>query len=171
MSPFRVPLNDKILCMRRIPDLIADAKTKVVGQEVTFDNVTVLADGGGVSMYDNRHYARLSPSVDLSPTVAELKQCLFAQDGSPPLTLEAYTALATAEHGDCEQVGGRIEGFELEAMLTRFAGLSDTDSGLVTLGSLPSEGIETPLRQLLVAFAVKPAWARHRYGFVETKAD
>ena len=157
--------------MRRAPDLIAAAKPKVAGQKARFNHVASPAAGGAVAMYEKRHYARLAPDVDLSATVAELKQCLFAQDASPPLTLEAYAALATAEDGHCEQVGGQIEAFELEAVLTRFVGLGDADWGLVTLGSLPREGSDGPIRQLLVGFSVKPAWARHRYGFVEVKAE
>jgi hypothetical protein len=162
---------DNFLCTWRIPDLIAEVNPKVVGQKAIFGNVTLLAAGEAVAIYDNRHYARLAASVDLSTTVAELKQCLFAQDTSPPLTLEAYSALATAEHGCCEQVGGQIEGFELEALMTLFASLKDDDLGLVQLGSLSSEHSEYPSRQLLVAFTVRPAWAQHRYGFVEIKGE
>lgn len=43
--------------------------------------------------------------------------------------------------------------------------------GLVTLGGLPREVTDSPLQQVLVAFTVKPAWARHRYGFVEMKDE
>ncbi|HVC97270.1 MAG TPA: hypothetical protein VND64_26555 [Pirellulales bacterium] len=80
----KLPQTNNFLCNRRVAELIAQANPKVVGQRAMFGDVSSLAAGGAVSMYDNRHYARLTAGVDLSATVAELRQCLFAQDSSPP---------------------------------------------------------------------------------------
>ncbi|HVC97271.1 MAG TPA: hypothetical protein VND64_26560 [Pirellulales bacterium] len=55
--------------------------------------------------------------------------------------------------------------------MTRFAELDDDDLGLIPFGSLTVEVSDSPIRQLVVAFTVTPAWARHRYGFVEIKGE
>ncbi|HEV3006580.1 MAG TPA: hypothetical protein VGX78_19070, partial [Pirellulales bacterium] len=149
------------------PNLVEWASPKVVGQTATFAHLVPSPSGGLVGMYENRHYGRVSTAVDLSDIVAELRRCLFVDGQLSPPTLEASLALASAQRGECLQLGGEILAFELEAFMSRFTNLSDADWGFAALGSMARESHDAPPRQLLVAFDVKPVWAQHAYGFVE----
>ncbi|HEV3022684.1 MAG TPA: hypothetical protein VGX76_09450 [Pirellulales bacterium] len=149
------------------PNLIEWASPKVVGQMATFAHLVPSPSGGLVGMYENRHYGRVSTVVDLSDIVNELRRCLFVDEKTSPPTLEASLALASAQRGECLQLGAEILAFELEAFMSRFTNLSDADWGFAALGSMARESHDAPPRQLLVAFDVKPVWAQHAYGFVE----
>jgi hypothetical protein len=149
------------------PNLIDWSRSKLVGQSATFSRLMPSASGGLVGTYENRHYGRVSTAIDLSGVVAELRRCLLVDGATSPPTLEACLALATAERGECVQMGGEIEVFEIEAFMSRFTNLDDDDWGFLALGSMARESHDVPPRQLLVAFDVKPVWAQHAYGFVE----
>jgi hypothetical protein len=99
---------------------------------------------------------------------AELKKILWVSDVAPPLTLDACIAITSAERGSCDRVGGALEAFELESLMTRFATVGPDEWGLVgwTPPSLESTR-RIFLDDYLVSVDLKPGWFQHRYGFVE----
>jgi hypothetical protein len=120
--------------------------------------------------FEKRSYARVTPVPDLRGLAAELGAALWASGAAPALTLDAAAAIETAANGTCELAGGTVESFELEALATRFATLSDDDWGIVHLE--PRFNDSSPrvfLDDWLLSVAVQPDWYQHRYGFVEVK--
>lgn len=106
-----------------------------------------------------------------SEQTAALEADLFVDDRSPPLTLEAAMALASAKQYRLAAAGGSVSKLTVEALVTRFATLSQSGSRLVPLGRLPDETLgDQPLRQILFQLELEPAWMQHACFLVEPPA-
>jgi hypothetical protein len=92
----------------------------------------------------------------------------LVSEQTPPLSLEAAVAVASAQQGDFEAAGGAIQAVYLEGLIPRLAVLPPAASPMVRLGDLPdasNQGISLP--HVLVRLQLTPAWVSHRYFFVE----
>lgn len=93
---------------------------------------------GGLARYHQRVFAIVAaPPLDAWKSAAEqLEQQLLATSQTPPLTLNAATALATARLGIFENVGGPVEQVTIEPLLTRWITLPDSAGAILPLGAL-----------------------------------
>lgn len=160
------------------PDILPPAVEKLKGAKVTFTGARALANGKAAMTVMQWRVYGTTPSVraKVDEQVQLLKRDLFVTDQAGPLSLAAATALATAEAGDWESVGGALSGMHLEAYVTRLATLPDAASLLSPLGTLPATPVQDnsfspTLSQAAVRFEVTAEWVQHRYFFAEVPAE
>lgn len=139
--------------------------------------------GTGIARFEQRVYASF-PLADLRQALdqaaGQLRTELLVDDQHPPLSLDAARALAAAQLGDVERVGGTVNDLAVEALVTRQATLPAAAWMLVPLGTLPAAhypgrqvgngGIDPALEQMQVRFSLQPAWAHTGYAVVELPA-
>jgi len=151
------------------PALLADTFSKLVERTAMADHVSSspIDDPSAVSRYEPRRYARLSRRPDLQSLAAELRSTLWINASAPALTLETSAAVASADAGQCEQVGGVVESIGLESPATRweYAGGDGMPLGLLPFDLRPRFFLD----DYLACIELRPQWFRHRYGFVEAK--
>ena len=121
------------------------------------------------SRYRERTYALIALPLSYEAGVAVLERDLMVTASSPPLTLEAAVAVASARRGDLAAAGGEITGVYLESVINRFATLTPAGGVLLPLGPLEAEPTRGMIAQVLMRFDVKPAWAQNAYFFVELR--
>ena len=151
------------------PQVLEPASERLIGRGLRLESIAGLPGGRlAVSHYRQRHYATL-PRPDVTAPVETLKRDLLVTETTPPLTLAAHTALASAEQGDFQSVGGTLQSVFLEGVIPRFAALPAGALPMSPLGPLPAETPDANrmLPQVMLRLQVQPTWAAHRYFFIE----
>jgi len=153
-------------------ELILQTKDKLVGQPIML--VDIVGMGGASNMswsrYNNRSYGRVAlPKPVVDAEIAALRSDLMVKEGAPLLTLEAETAIVTAQRGDFVSVVGKVRNMYIEPLIWRYATIPPTLQTFLPLGPLPLENQSTaPWRsQIVVRFDVMPQWLQNKYYFVE----
>jgi hypothetical protein len=97
-----------------------------------------------VARYQQRVFGLIAapPAEAWQAANMQLEQQLLATPQSPPLTLDAATALSSARVGVFESVGGPVEQVVFEPLLTRFSTLAEEAGTMLPLGAQPLEGLD-----------------------------
>lgn len=100
--------------------------------------------------------------------LAMLRRMLLVTPSHPAITMEAASAISSAEDLDYLNVGGIVEDVHLESLLTRFITMPDVASILIPLGdSARLTTIAFPRQQLCWRLTIKPKWAHNEYFMVQ----
>jgi hypothetical protein len=104
------------------------------------------------------------PTVfDIDSEILSLEKDLLVTSQSPPLSLAATQAIATAKQGKYSAVGGSASTVKIEAFGIRFAKLPDAMNAIVPIAQLPTTNGE--LGNMLMRVNLNPTWVQHRYFF------
>jgi hypothetical protein len=149
------------------PEVLGGAVGQIVDQPLRLGRIASLPGGKlGVAVYNNRHYATLA-MPQIPDAVDSLKRDLLVAEQTPPLSLAAAIAVASAEQGDLVAVGGTTQAVYVEGLIPRFATLPAAALPMSPLGPLPSEPKESGLlSHVVIRLQLTPDWFRHRYFFV-----
>lgn len=151
-------------------ELILQTKDKLVGQPIMLVDIIGGTSNMSWSRYDSRSYSRVAlPKPVVDAEIAALRSDLMVKEGAPLLTLEAETAIVTAQRGDFVSVVGKVRNMYIEPLIWRYATIPPTLQTFLPLGPLPLENQSTaPWRsQIVVRFDVMPQWLQNKYYFVE----
>ncbi|MCL4201558.1 MAG: hypothetical protein KJ000_03635 [Pirellulaceae bacterium] len=150
------------------PEALIGARDQIVGRTLQVGDIAALSGVPmGVAKYAQRHYATL-PAPVLTEAIDSLQQDLLVSDQTPPLSLAATVAIASARQGDYLAAGGTVQAVYIEGLVPRFAVLPPAALPMTRLGALESiknEGAILP--HVLVRLQLVPSWIRHRYFFAE----
>lgn len=159
------------------PDILLPRVGEFVGTKATVFEMRGVGTGKNiVSVLQHRTYATMKGiRTEVAPAIAALKADLFIADDSPPLTLPAAAAIASAEVGDWDACGGSIQGLHLEGFITRLGTLPEPAWSLIPLGTVPlpnstMNGQVGILPQAVIRFDVTPDWVQHRFFCVDATA-
>ncbi len=150
------------------PEALIGAGNQVVQRSVRIGRTAALPGGtAAVAAYGDRHYATL-PMPQVAQAADLLGRDLFVTEQTPPLSLPAAVAVASAREGQFEAVGGTIEHVFVEGLIPRFAVLPPAAFSMLRLGPLPTEPNERLLLpHVLLRLQLTPAWVNHRYFFAQ----
>ncbi len=142
---------------------------EIIDQPVRAGQLTGLPTGSkkiAVNPFKDRTLVQCAVADHLDAELALLKTELLVDGSSPPLSLAAATALATAERGDLVAVGGNITQVAVDAVITRFRDLSQSLWPLA-LSEFQNDTAtdDHPLEQILFRFTIRPVWLQHEYLF------
>jgi hypothetical protein len=162
---------DVTIMKRPAPALVRDVAAATVAQPALATRLMAAGDGTALSSYAQRTTARVSDCVIPASAIAQLKEDLLVTADSPPLTLAAATAIASAEQGTLSAAGGHITGVELQSLIVPLMTLDVDKASAFPLGPLPSDNApfpaSEPIAQVQYVFAVQPSWLQHVYIFTE----
>jgi hypothetical protein len=149
--------------------ILETVSPKIIDQPVRAGQLTGLPTGSkkiAVNPFTDRTLVQCAVADHLDAELALLKTELLVDGSSPPLSLAAATALATAERGDLVAVGGNVEQVAVDAVITRFRDLSQSLWPLA-LSDFQNDAATTanPLKQILFRFTIQPVWLQHEYLF------
>jgi hypothetical protein len=150
------------------PEVLSGATDQIVERSIRVGDVAALQGGQtGVARYDHRHYATM-PLPPIAEAVALLKRDLLVGDSSPPLSLAAAIAIASAHQANYQAVGGAVQNVYLEGLVPRFAVLPSAALPMMRLGPLHSVGNDALLlNHVVVRLHLMPTWIHHRYFFAQ----
>ena len=133
----------------------------------------------GIARFQNRVYGSFSVKplkTAAGATLDAMRAELLVDDDHGSLSLAAAAALAAAQRGDMQMVGGRVTDMHLEALVTRQATLPPVAWVFVPLGTLPphfargSDNVGAPvmaLEQMQMRFELQPLWGHNGYTFID----
>jgi hypothetical protein len=155
------------------PPIVSVATARLIGKPAVVLGWTRLPgeSKSAIATFRSRVYATCPAPIDLTTPIAELRSALMITDQAPAMSLAAASAVAGAERGNFEAVGGQIAGLYLETLVARFASLPAPAAAIAPLGDLP-EGIDPKkpaLSQAAMRFELSPKWVNagcffHRLG-------
>lgn len=135
----------------------------IAGREFFAANVRIVNGANGYSQFTDHAWAAMPTAFDIKAEILSLEKDLLVTSQTPPLTLAAAQAIATAKQGKYLAVGGSASTVKIEAFGVRFAKLPDAMDAIVPTPQIPSTNGE--LGNMLLRVNLNPTWVQHRYFF------
>jgi hypothetical protein len=135
----------------------------IAGREFYAENVRTVKATNGYSQFSDHAWTAMPTVFDIDSEILSLEKDLLVTSQSPPLSLAATQAIATAKQGKYSAVGGSASTVKIEAFGNRFAKLPAAMNAIVPIAQLPTTNGE--LGNMLIRVNLNPTWVQHRYFF------
>ncbi len=147
----------------RLDSLSPALEQSISGREFFAENVSTVNGANGYSHFNDHAWTAMPTVFDINAEILSLEKDLLVTPQSPPLSLAAAQAIATAKQGKYSAVGGSASTVKIEAFGVRFAKLPEAMDAIVPTAQLPPTNGE--LGNMLMRVNLNPTWVQHRYFF------
>jgi hypothetical protein len=148
-----------------VESILADAREKRLKLKLAVARPWKMG-GGGMANTTEFAYTCALPGIPWLPEVSRLKADLQSEV-APPLTLECAWAIASAQRGDWQEIGGEVVNVEVEGFFARQANCSEVNWASVDVNNFAKVSNDTAALAMLVRSELKPKWLRGNYVFMQ----
>jgi hypothetical protein len=163
------------LLLKPIPDVVPDVQQKLVGKPVRTSRVIPLTGdsaSGWITQADEGFYCNFPKNSIKESVAVVLRKELQCEGNNRPLSLQAATAIMSADAGLCDEAGGTLGEFVIESYISRMCNVPEPQFNIVPLGSLGTELIGDCRRCLLFRWELQQVdWIKHKYMLVSNKSN